>query len=174
MKISIINCKDENFEPYVVRALECFGGVLFEDDELNNSIEITVIFFDQLEDMGEAVIDDFVKRGSPKKFSISLDYTMGVDRIFETLAHEMVHVKQFALEELNGSLSEWKGVKKDPDEIEYYFRPWEIEAMGFEIGLVRKFVTEEKLWKVFKGISNPNSYKLKRKDILWRKGYPKI
>jgi len=173
MKISVINCPDKHFEPFTIRAIKFFSEYLFEDKELLKSISITLMFFNKMEDMGEAIIDVPKKNKLPKKFTIKIDSTIGVGRIFETLAHEMVHIKQYALGELNAYLTVWKGKKVDPDKIDYYFRPWEIEAMGCEHGLLRKFVVEEKLWKVFKGISNPEKYKMERKPILWKKSYKK-
>jgi len=174
MKISVINCPDKDFEPFTIRAIKFFSEYLFEDKELMKSLSITLMFFDKMEDMGEAIIDDFKRISKPKKFIIKVDGTIGVDRIFETLAHEMVHIKQYALGELNASLTNWKGTEVDPEKIYYYFRPWEIEAHGVEYGLLNKFILEEKLWKVFKGISNPDKYKMEKKPILWKKSYKKI
>jgi hypothetical protein len=174
MKISVINCPDKEFEPFTIRAVEFFSNLLFEDKKLIESLSIILMFFDKMEDMGEAIIDDFIRNKNPKKFIIKIDGTMGADRIFETIAHEMVHVKQYALGELNATLTKWKGNKVDSDSMYYYFRPWEIEAHGVEYGLVKKFIIEEKLWKVFKGISNPDKFKLEKKPILWKKRYKKI
>lgn len=54
-----------------------------------------------------------------------------------TLAHEMVHVKQFARGELNESLTKWKN--KDCSDTEYWDQPWEIEARKLQYDLVIKF-----------------------------------
>lgn len=54
-----------------------------------------------------------------------------------TLAHEMVHVKQFARGELNESLTRWKN--KDCSDTEYWDQPWEVEARELQYDLVIKF-----------------------------------
>lgn len=54
-----------------------------------------------------------------------------------TLAHEMVHVKQFLRGEINESLTSWKG--KDCKDLEYRDQPWEIEARELQYDMVIKF-----------------------------------
>ena len=55
-----------------------------------------------------------------------------------TLAHEMVHVRQFARGELNSSLSRWKS-NKYCDNIEYWDQPWEKEARRLQNQLVYEY-----------------------------------
>ena len=55
-----------------------------------------------------------------------------------TLAHEMVHVKQFAKGELDPALSRWKS-NKYCDKIEYWDQPWEKEARRLQHKLVLEF-----------------------------------
>jgi len=54
------------------------------------------------------------------------------------LAHEMVHVKQFARDELDAGLTRWKS-NKYCDNIEYWDQPWEKEARKLEMKLLEKF-----------------------------------
>jgi hypothetical protein len=54
-----------------------------------------------------------------------------------TLAHEMVHVKQFAKDELDPALTRWK--KKDHSRTEYWDQPWEKEARRLQAKLVANF-----------------------------------
>ena len=54
------------------------------------------------------------------------------------LAHEMVHVKQFALEELDSNLTRWKS-NKYCENIEYWDQPWEKEARKMEMKLLENF-----------------------------------
>lgn len=72
--------------------------------------------------------------------------------VLKTLFHEMVHVKQYLQEEIkedvykDGSVL-YNGKKfKDADtsDLEYWDKPWEIEAYGREIGLYKRF---EKAYK---------------------------
>ena len=55
------------------------------------------------------------------------------------LAHEMVHVKQYVRKELDYRMNTWKSKPVDPDEIEYYDRPWEIEAFKLQKILLDKY-----------------------------------
>ena len=59
-----------------------------------------------------------------------------------TLAHEMVHVKQFALGELSPNLTKWKS-RNNVSNIEYWDQPWEKEARRLQYRLVESFCTEE-------------------------------
>ena len=57
-----------------------------------------------------------------------------------TLAHELVHVKQFARGELTENLQYWKG--KDHSETDYWKQPWEIEARRLQKKLMIDFMNE--------------------------------
>ncbi len=54
-----------------------------------------------------------------------------------TLAHEMVHIKQFARNELNSGLTVWKG--RDHTDTEYWDQPWEKEARRLQHKMVVQF-----------------------------------
>lgn len=68
----------------------------------------------------------------------------GEDDPLAVLAHEMVHVKQYATGELvdKGKYCLWKGKKFEEFEAntaEYFFSPWEVEAFGMQVGLYRLY-----------------------------------
>jgi len=73
-----------------------------------------------------------------REFELEIHKGLKLRRLLETVAHEMVHVKQYAKGELYESTAQgkhrWQGkwLNKDP---EYWDRPWEIEAHGREVGL---------------------------------------
>lgn len=77
-----------------------------------------------------------------REFDIKLDSKLSQRSILEALCHEMVHVKQYARGELKQRVAYsalhtyWKGkdVLTQP-ELDYWDRPWEIEAHGRERGL---------------------------------------
>ena len=52
----------------------------------------------------------------------------------QTLAHEMVHAKQFLRKELDGNL--WK--KRNYDNVKYDDQPWEKEANRLEERLYKR------------------------------------
>jgi len=71
---------------------------------------------------------------SKREFELEIQKTQSLRRLLETVAHEMVHVKQYARGELTDTHCAWKGQPVDP-ETEYWDLPWEIEAHGREVGL---------------------------------------
>ena len=110
---------------------------------------------------GEAKLDSETNRYRPRSFRIYLDHhrmntneMTGETRtdmewfveILKTLAHELVHVKQYVMGELTwrdaGLL--YKGINHDPENLmEYFELPYEIEAYGREKGLLYGFL---KVW----------------------------
>ncbi len=83
----------------------------------------------------------------PKEFEIKLSKRFkSFKRIVQTMAHEIVHVKQFAKNEIYDHLYSkkirWNKKLYDIDKIDYWDRPWEIEAYGLELGLYLKFKEE--------------------------------
>lgn len=54
------------------------------------------------------------------------------------LAHEFVHIKQYARGELSADGKKWMKTKID-DEQEYYDQPWEKEAFRLQYKLVQEF-----------------------------------
>lgn len=73
----------------------------------------------------------------PQYILMLLDSNLKDDRLFETLAHEMVHVKQYARGhyKLLGSKQFWMGKRV---KAKYYNQPWELEAMSKEKLLASK------------------------------------
>jgi hypothetical protein len=79
----------------------------------------------------------------------------------------MTHIKQYAYNETNETLTRWKGVKVDSDNVDYWAQPWEVEAFGTEAGLFTKFAIKEKLWEVFTCIQNPDT-PIKTEPLGWK------
>ena len=67
-----------------------------------------------------------------KSFGVKLEYS----DMMKTLAHEMVHAKQYLRGELNGYSNSWKG--KRLKTYEYDNQPWEKEAYKLEDKLYYK------------------------------------
>ena len=67
--------------------------------------------------------------------------------LLETLAHEMVHVKQYARRELKPRVDCWMGKTYNPKKVSYWDLPWEIEAHGRETGLFVRYCEANKLGK---------------------------
>jgi len=156
MHIEVINCRDDRLVDYIVRAIEFYGEQLISKRILNN-ISIEIIFDEDLEDLGGASIDGYNSAKKARSFLIELSRKISGKTILQTLAHEMIHIKQYAYGETNEELNVWKGEPIDSDNIDYYDLPWEIEAYGREQGLFSKFVVKEKLWDIFEEIYLPDS-----------------
>lgn len=82
-----------------------------------------------------------------RTFEIELDKTQSMRNLLETLAHEMVHVKQYARRELHPSTDLWCGKTVNPKKVSYWDLPWEIEAHGREVGLFVRYCEANKLGK---------------------------
>ena len=70
-----------------------------------------------------------------REFELEIDKTQPLRKLLETVAHEMVHVKQFARRELHPANDTWYGKTYNPKKVSYWDLPWEIEAHGREVGL---------------------------------------
>ena len=125
-------------------------------NRIANNLNLT-IHMGHHENEGEARVAKGANRYRPRDFKITLDhYRMEKDdynrslgdtewghRVLRTLAHELVHVKQYIRGELTwrdrGLL--WKGVNHNPKNLlHYYDLPYEIEANGREYGLLFGFL----------------------------------
>lgn len=79
-------------------------------------------------------------------FTIEVDPDLSIRTMLLTLAHEAVHVKQYATGELKDYVrvahrANWKGdLYETSNDDDYWDWPWEIEAHGREKGLYLKFV----------------------------------
>jgi hypothetical protein len=167
MKLRIINCPDKTrFSPYIKRAANFYAKQLMSPKMLDN-ISICIKFNKDIDAFGYASVEDYNDWGKPREFEIEMHPGIGAYDILKTLAHEMVHVKQYVYGETNEAMTRWKGRRVDSEKIDYWSQPWEVEAHGLEIGLFTLFAIEEKLWDVFKGISNPDAG-IKMEELGWK------
>ena len=82
-----------------------------------------------------------------RTFELEIDKSQSLRALLETVAHEMVHVKQYARRELNPNKEVWMGKTYNPENVNYWDLPWEIEAHGREVGLFVRYCEENKLAK---------------------------
>ena len=80
-----------------------------------------------------------------RTFELEIDRTQSLRKLLETVAHEMVHVKQFARREMHPSTNTWCGKTYNPKKVSYWDLPWEIEAHGREVGLFVRWCEQEEL-----------------------------
>lgn len=79
--------------------------------------------------------DDDARPDRHREFEIEMDSDFGRPFMLRTLAHEMVHVKQYArgqLIEMSGPYQKWNGVMFSESKVPYKKLPWEAEALRLE------------------------------------------
>ena len=130
------------------RAAIFFANQLLHKRTIKN-IVLDIEVFKNLSVQGQCLDDEGVR--NPRWFTIVLD-NCKIEDMVQTLAHEMVHLKQFAKNELKmgqpvasrggmSSVTLWNGkpwVAKKNEDV-YYDSPWEIAAYGMEVGLYHKW-----------------------------------
>lgn len=129
-------------------ALKHYGRHLL-GEILYHRVNITVHFDESLTGKNEYAFCEWKDTNHrSKEFMITVDPALGKRNMLLALAHEMVHVKQYAKGELKDYLksnkSKWKSEIIDPDKVDYWDYPWEIEAHGREKGLYVRFIQYER------------------------------
>ena len=134
---------------------------LVPSSRLRNNISIDIHLKHHSEN-GEAMLSEFTNPKRPREFKIIVDHhraeiddynrtrsdTEWGHEILKTLAHELVHVKQYVLGELkpvnNGFV--FKKTLYTPNTLlDYFESPFEVEAYGREKGLLVAFLAR---WKI--------------------------
>jgi len=91
---------------------------------------------------GDCLADDFDVNQRHYEFTIRLDYDpKDMHLMISTLAHELSHVKQYAIGQLrydysNSDVSIWEGKKFNSESMPYDKLPWEIDAVRSEKALM--------------------------------------
>ena len=120
-------------------AEKLMGKRLIAGLEININLKKNLLDKDGHE--GTAIWEDDSIR--PKEFTISLDSTCAIRNILITLAHEMVHVKQWAKGEMyeyvERDMVRFNNTKFNMSNLDYWDYPWEIEAFGRQLGLFVRF-----------------------------------
>ena len=107
-------------------------------DELTVNIRICKVYLGS-DDMGVCTPTD-VWNSEKRSFDIRLRRSLSTYYMLKTLAHEMVHVKQFATNQLTGWHSAtWNNV--DFENTPYRTQPWEQEAFELEGTMLKAFWT---------------------------------
>ena len=129
---------------------------LIPSKRLRNNLSISV-HLKHHDEGGEALLSEGANRYRPREFDVIVDHhraeidnydrtrtdTEWGHEILKTLAHELVHVKQYVMGELTARSHGmvWKKVAYAPENIfEYFETPFEIEAYGREKGLLVAFL----------------------------------
>ena len=124
-------------------ALEYFATQLLTP-QLKSHIIINLRFIENLPVCGFTEVDGHNSRGIPREFTLELKRSMSEKEMIKTLAHEMVHVKQYAYREIDERGTMWLSRKLDHDSVPYHKRPWEKEAYQAEERLYQKWLQMKK------------------------------
>ena len=115
MLVKVVNCPDKDFKPFVERAALFYSKELVPNSRIRNNCSVEIKFDENIKEYGFASVEEYNTRKQPRKFLIEIHPHIGSRRILETLAHEMVHVKQYIQDETNDQLSKWRGKKINSD-----------------------------------------------------------
>ena len=148
MKISIRGAKNRTMAANLKLAATYYGYVLFSRQMLPFiSLDIRI-----KKSLGYNGLCGPVDPAKPREFEIELKQMPRMN-LLVTLAHEMVHCKQFAYGELKDVLVKkqlrtfWRG--QDYHDVDYWDHPWEFEAFGLETSLAAKFLRDTNLYLYF-------------------------
>ena len=136
----------------IKKATEFFGMTLM-GSRLADNVDVEIVFNDattnESGNHGECLADDC--EDAPRFFTININSSLSYKTSLIAIAHEMVHVKQYAKKEYknyvikkNQSLCRWHKEIIDIDKVSYWDQPWEIEAFGRELGLYVRYMESKK------------------------------
>ena len=144
VEVNVYGTKDKRKIAAVKEAVNFYAARLMPQWVIRD-LDIIVEFDKDLANHAHCIPteDDY----NPRAFQITYNPQCG-EGIIELLAHEMVHVKQYAMDELRTVFAWdrdeayiWQGERfrlKDDENIDLD-SPWEIEAYGREIGLIDRW-----------------------------------
>jgi hypothetical protein len=139
MKVEIIGCKDDVLKHVLLRAAKFFGHTLLSRQMLPH-IELEIVMKTTIPDLGSCAVTHYNDWYKPRYFEIELRRHCSFKNTITTLAHEMVHLKQFAKGELAIYQDKWHKKIIDTDVVPYAELPWEIEASTLEHALYSNYI----------------------------------
>ena len=147
MQVEVRGHKSKKFKQFCARAVEYYAGLLLTRAKAKN-LYVEINFKKKLDDDSDGYCFDHGKDGKYRDFEIEVAKGKSVRETLMTIAHEMVHLKQFVMGELKDGVvpattSVWKGKIVNERKVSYWDLPWEIEAFGRERGLYHRFVVNE-------------------------------
>jgi len=164
MQVSIRGEKNAKFRTILRKAAQFYAKELMHTN-LVNHLDVTVHLIPknkQHPDNGSCEWNDIDGPPNPRVFDIYVAKGLRKYEKLSTLAHEFVHLKQYAKNEMDGltgndNIVKWKGtefklnsklaparrgrnrLKINATGQDYYYLPWEVEAYGLEVGLACYF-----------------------------------
>lgn len=131
MLVTVTKCNDSKLSAEIEQAAHFFGSILLSSRLLPH-IAVDITFKSKLDVLGTCVPTYNNRWYKSRRFEVLLRKYRSTKCTLLTLAHEMVHVRQFAKGQLNGSHTKWCGNHFDSSLTSYADLPWEIEASSLE------------------------------------------
>jgi len=138
MRIKVKNNRNGNIEnETVIKVAKFYLAKLMGEDKFKDIDEVTITFKKLVYYRGGYLK---TKNSQPRNFWIAVNSKNTLEEQLSTLAHECVHLKQYALKELSqrflnvGRRGRWVRVWKGKEYLRkaYLKRPWEIEARKYQ------------------------------------------
>lgn len=151
MNVEVSGHRSKKFKNFVARAVEYYATLLLPKKKVPY-LCVDIVFKKRLDGDSDGYCYDQGKDGRYHDFEIEVAKGKSVRDTLQTIAHEMVHLKQFCTGELKDGVvpattSVWKGKIINEKSTDYWDLPWEIEAFGREKGMYHRFVCKERLDK---------------------------
>lgn len=125
--------------PKQTSALNFFADALFSR-QMQKHLQIRFSFRKSLKDyQGMAYVDEFNLQKKLRHFVVVINKKDTEEQQLITMAHELVHVKQFAYGEIDSTLTKWRG-KLVAEDMPYVDQPWEVEADEISLKLYTLFM----------------------------------
>ena len=129
----------------VKKAVNFYGKYLIGPGKTFENLDLTLKFEKMYATDGDYGYCDWNYEIANCCYTIGLDRMMSKKETLLALAHEMVHVKQYAKGEMKDlwrpvRMVRFNGEKYLHEKMDYWEQPWEIEAYGREKGLYFKFL----------------------------------
>jgi hypothetical protein len=149
MELTVLGARDRKLTKTLKLAATFFAKKLLHS-QLSRHITLRITIRDSLD---AGAYCDFVPTSNPPRiFLIEILRTKRKIDMFTALAHEMVHLKQYATGEMKDKKCKtkyvriWRGEIYE-DDVSYWDHPWEFEAYGLQDSLVAKFLIEHNQFK---------------------------
>lgn len=150
MHVHFVSRVRQDLKDRILAATKFYAKILL-DSRIVRDLHIDYVLSARYSLWGECFCDDEFER-KPRFFTIKLKRA-DEDDMMSTIAHEMVHVKQFVKGEYRSGVPSkfgskavgmWNGQAWYPKRHEdpYYDAPWEIDAFGREVGLYDRYVKQ--------------------------------
>lgn len=149
-QIRISGAMPTEMKKHFRNAIEFYANCLMAPQLVRN-LNIHLKYKHELEDKTFGECEVLTDSLNPRRFKITISPLSNTRKnrieIFQTLAHEMVHIKQYATKQLkfmsrSVEKTKWKGRYINEDKVKYEKLPWEKEAFRMEEQLFLRFVID--------------------------------